>query len=67
MVAASPSRAAARGGVGNGAAGGELDEGEEEEAGRGQRRQALLELSQALDFIRPRPAAWTFAPLLVPR
>lgn len=28
------------------------------------RRQALLELSQALDYIRPRPPAWTFAPVV---
>ncbi|GIL89349.1 hypothetical protein Vretifemale_17172 [Volvox reticuliferus] len=29
-----------------------------------QQQQALLELSQALDYIRPQPPAWTFAPVV---
>jgi hypothetical protein len=29
-----------------------------------QTQRALLELSQALDYIRPQPPAWTFAPIV---
>ncbi|EFJ42825.1 hypothetical protein VOLCADRAFT_97073 [Volvox carteri f. nagariensis] len=39
-------------------------EGGDGDAAVRQRRQALLELSQALDYIRPRPPAWTFAPVV---
>ncbi|KXZ43482.1 hypothetical protein GPECTOR_89g502 [Gonium pectorale] len=41
-----------------------LADADDADAEHGQRRQALLELSQALDYIRPRPPAWSFAPLV---
>ena len=54
------------GGSGGGGSGGDGDAGFglEAEVQARQRRQAFLELGAAIDAIRPRPPAWTFAPLV---